>query len=114
MQMMTHEEFMALEGPVLFTEHFIDEKPHCTSYSNFSSLMLRVNVIDGTHFESILVDNSANQTPFGFDEPLEPWTIKGYGSPNKFYRVFTREDVKTLIANLQQVLDGKLDETINN
>lgn len=105
---------MALEGPVLFTEHFVEENRTCTSYSNHSALMMRVSVSGTTHYESILIDSSVRQVHIGFDMPLEPWTIRGYNEPNKMYRIFSREDVKLLMANLQQVLDGKIDETLNN
>lgn len=108
MQLMDHDEFMALEGPVLFTEHFMTEKHGYVTYSNISALMMRDEVIDGTHFESILIDSSVQQIPIGFDEPLEPWVIKGYKSPNKMYRVFTHDDVRELITNLQQILEGNV------
>lgn len=108
MQLYTHEEFMALEGPVLFTEHFVTENNVCVSYSNHSPLMMRTEILGGTHFEAILIDSSVQQVPIGFDDPLEPWTIKGYGTPNKMYRVFTHDDIKVIMANLQMVLNGEI------
>lgn len=108
MQLLTHEEFMALEGPVLFTEHFVTETCGSLSYSNYSALMIRTDILKDTHFECVLIDSSVQQVYKDFDSPLDTYTIKGYTTPNKMYRVFSHDDIKIIMKNLQNVLDGEV------
>lgn len=102
MRLMNHDEFMALEGHVLFTEHHLEKGGAGVSYSNYGPLMIRDQIIGGTHFETIIIDSDIHGLYEGFDILVEPYTIKGYESPDKIYRVFNNEDIDILIAQLNK------------